>query len=212
MCVLCVCQYVTLCMCHFYLLRLVLTHISEICVGKPWQLRYLGGRCIAKMQYATVTRLRRCMHVNCNAYTHEKAKLHALRNLIAGEGQLRATTTMPSSLDVTSSKQNINRSLLNISDEALQFFISLHDAVRLIQDMEAFAEHGSDVLNVVRRKVLANGAVREAFVRCMRHVDDIDIINILFTDCVTRFLAISSNQFRKALVHELRRKKPRPIE
>ena len=38
------------------------------------QLRYLGGRCIAKMQYATVTRLRRVMHVNCTAYTHEKSK------------------------------------------------------------------------------------------------------------------------------------------
>ena len=45
--------------------------------------------------------------------------------------------------------------------------LSLHDAVRLIQDMEAFAEHGSDVLNVVRRQVLANGAVREAFVKCV---------------------------------------------
>ena len=171
------------------------------------QLRYLGGRCIAKMQYSTVTRLRRVMYTNSTAYTHEKAKLHALRNLITGEGQLKATTTMPSSLDVTSSKQNINRSLLNISDEAQHFFITLHDAVRRIQDLEAFAKHGSDVINVVRQQVLANGVVREAFFKCMRDVDDTDLINILFSDCVTRFLAVSSNQYRKALVHQLRRKK-----
>ena len=32
------------------------------------QLRYLGGRCVAKLQYATVTRLRRHMHINSTAY------------------------------------------------------------------------------------------------------------------------------------------------
>ena len=35
------------------------------------QLRYLGGRCVAKLQYATVTRLRRHMHINSTAYRIE---------------------------------------------------------------------------------------------------------------------------------------------
>ena len=32
------------------------------------QLRYLGGRCVAKLQYVTVTRLRHHMHINSTAY------------------------------------------------------------------------------------------------------------------------------------------------
>ena len=35
------------------------------------QLRYLGGRCVAKLQYATVTRLRHHMHINSTAYRIE---------------------------------------------------------------------------------------------------------------------------------------------
>ena len=43
--------------------------------------------------------------------------------------------------------------------------------------------------------------------KCFSNDDDINVINVLCHDCVNSYLAVSNNQFRKALVHDLKFKK-----
>ena len=92
-------------------------------------LRYLGGRCIAMSKHATVTRLRRHMYKRVDLFSEEKSKLHLLCKLLRSECEIKNTTSIPSSLTVTDTKQNTDRSLVNISDEALSFFELLHNSL-----------------------------------------------------------------------------------
>ena len=158
-------------------------------------------------KHATVTRLRRHMYKRLDLYSEDKAKLHLLCKLLRNECEIKNTTAIPSSLTVTDTKQNINRSLVNISDEALSFFEVLHDSVRQLQGPHALSKHGASVLNVVKSHILSDNNIQQQFRKCFGTDDDINVINILYNDCVNRYLAVSNNQFRKSLVHTMRSKK-----
>ena len=107
---------------------------------------------------------------------------------------------------MTDTKQNINRSLVNISDEALSFFELLHNSVCHLQGPHALTKHEAGVLNVVKSHTLLDTNIQQQFTNCFDTDDDINIINILYNDCVIRYLAGSNNQFRKSLVHKMRSK------
>ena len=171
------------------------------------QLRYLGGRCVAKIKYTTVARLRKHMYVKQQLYVADKRKLSLLRHLIRSERELRVTTNIPSSLEVTDHKQFISRSLINISDETFFFFKCLHDAISNLQGHGAFVQHGANILNVVKEAVIADHDLQHLFKNCFPQGQNTDAVNVLYGDCVNRYMLISNNQYRKSLVHKLRTKK-----
>ena len=64
------------------------------------------------------------------------------------------------------------------------------------------------MLNVVKSHILSDTNIQQQFPKCFSKDDDTNIINVLYHDCVNPYLAVSSNQFRKSLVHNMRSKKP----
>ena len=166
------------------------------------QLRYLGGRCVAKIKYSTVARVRRHMYVKQKLYLEDKRKLLLIGHLIRSERELLVTTKYISSMHVTQHKQFKSRALINISDATFMFFKCLHDAISKLQGNGAFFKHGCNVLNVVETAVLKDYDLKKSFKKCFPEGEEADGINYLYDDCVHRYLLVNNNQYRKSMVHQ----------
>ena len=101
------------------------------------------------------------MYKRMDLYSEEKSKLHLLCKLLRSECEITNTTAIPPSLTVTDTKQNINRSLVNISDEALSFFELLHNSLCHLQGQNALTKHGASVLTVVKSHILSDTNIQQ---------------------------------------------------
>ncbi len=185
-----------------------LTSSTNAGAGK---IRYLGGRCVAKYRYALMNRIKSHMYSKRDSYMQERKLFELLTVLTVSERELQANSDNVDSLHETVRRQNIRQALTHVSDACFQFFCELEGIRMSVETADNFAVHGKSILMYVQKTALESPALRKtwaalfsATLSCEKVVGSDHPIWTVYEEMVRRYLAIASNQFRKALVESLR--------
>jgi hypothetical protein len=204
----------------------LISETMEIPPSAYGKIRHVGGMCIAKEMYAFRQRMHQIMNsFNCDLDTATKMKqyIELLQQLTDSESSLREHSTYQESLIETSRRQNVSRSLTNISDNAFEFFVSLEKVRLPLFTSGNVVLQQEMVLNTIRDNILNNSTLFQEWAKlfCVPEtqtgneisdimndlVDTCDNVVSLFEVVIKRYLNTCNSQYRQKLQSELQNKK-----
>ncbi len=172
------------------------------------KIRYLGGRCIAKGRYSLMQAVKRNLYTNRDAYKNHRECLTVLEHLMITEQEVLDCSDYLRSLHETERRQNIRRSLVNITDDGFLFFCALESRRQELTTLAAFQRHGGNVLLECDSAILGDTTLLTQWHGLFPHdTYDERALMTCFQDITARYLRIGSNQYRKGLVASMRKKK-----
>ena len=172
------------------------------------KVRYLAGRCVAKARWSLISAIRWNMYSNRTKYHVLKEHLDAVCHLRVSEHLLVPTTSFSTTLHETSRRQNVRRSLTNVSDPVHLFFCSVESKRQTLETPGAMHLFGGKAISISQQQILKD----EALIEQWRKLYDLtafdqDTLAAVFKDVVSRYMFIANNEYRKTLVQLLRQKK-----
>ena len=119
------------------------------------EVRYIGGRSIAKVKHRHMQALRRALErgmlTDQDAVQQEVISL--LQALAVPQATVLLNTKYPESLVDTFRKQNLSCGLTNIDDKAFEFFKLLEEKRLPMYSSSALQRHGRDMLQVIQKQL-----------------------------------------------------------
>ena len=110
------------------------------------KLRYLGGRCIAKANYALRKITFNKLYTNRIISCENMKKVKIVQLLEVTQAQIFETSENAASLEETIRHQNLSCSLANISDSCFKFFLMLDSKRRDCETVDKFNLTGCNIL------------------------------------------------------------------
>ena len=139
--------------------------MNETARGK---VRFIGGYVIAKLRHSCIKAINHNIHkTSANAialYEQSKCCLQILDSIQQSEYTLNMTSEDVASLWETSRKQNVNRSLTNISDNAFYFFTHVIDCCLQLLNGINLTKYGSSLYEFVQHSLSKNVELYKEFV------------------------------------------------
>ncbi len=172
------------------------------------KIRYLAGRCVAKARYSLMSGVKRAMYRQRAKYHQLREQLDALQHLVEREESLLTSTSYTQSLHETDRRQNIRRSLTNVSDSVFLFFCKVESKRVQLETLPALHMYGGEVISICGEKMLQDENLVGHWLQMFQGTQfDKDITLSIFKDLCTRYMCIANNQYRKSLVDRLGKKK-----
>ena len=167
------------------------------------RVRYVGGYCIAKIRHKHVqkkksNRFLQGFEAN-STYENSKIAVDILNTLKEEENYLLASTEDPQSLKHTYNKQNLDRSLTNISDGLFKFFLQLTKLCLELLTSENLNKVGNKIYEYCMDNILANEKLYQMFTNCST-ITSYSHMKKLYKDIIKLFLSVMLNQFKKDLL------------
>lgn len=195
--------------------------IKEMSDSGRGKLRYIFGRCIAKSRFhymkQSMNSVYKSTHRNQNSKLFLKVKM--LDSLTETYAFLENSSKYKETLFQTQRKQNLTNGLTNIKDQSFEFIMKVENKRSSLQNEQTFSALGADLLNYTRNEILNDLGIFEFWKRLFSDFepkDPIFKVNIedaneclleLFKDIIERFCKIADNEFRKKLLHVLKKTK-----
>ena len=185
------------------------------------KIRYVAGYCIAKVRHQFVERKRSCRYRTDTegqcTYKESICAVNILNLLKVEEYTLQSTTTNPESLRDVQRKQNVTRSLTNVTDELFDFFLQFTEKCLRLLTNENVNKSGSKIFEFVKDELLADNDLYLLFLSVVKksdqlmqfdeNADDCQIkeepIHDVYLKIVKTFLMVMINQFRKDILESL---------
>ena len=178
------------------------------------KLRYIAGACIAKSRYHYMKCTRSSLYKLDSMKSVSYIKVKMLEHLIWNAKSLEASQ-YKNSLNETKRRQNMSTGLTNISDDTFNFFVSLNDERKSVQNEKNFALHGSDCMTYTEQKLLNDkellGTWKSLFKEFNYHdnaaqrnvhtgLDMTEVMCEIFHHVVRMFSRIGNSQFRRDML------------
>ena len=174
--------------------------------GGRAKVRYIGGWCVAKLRYNRKRKVLRNLYV-ANKMTGSvntcKTQVRLLDQLTATQEDILNKTSDLASLSEIQRKQNAGNGLLNLSDFAYGFFLSLDKALCQTETMSNLHLYGKSFYDHVKEQLYGNDDLIACWKQLFRNEDDFviadceDIIMDLLNDVLSKYIRMSSSQFRR---------------
>lgn len=129
------------------------------------KLRYLGGWCVATLQYRKKQVVRRNRYSESAGPRAERVdvEVQLLEQLVTTEADLNKTSWDKDTLYETSRKQNLRNGLTNITDGAFGFFKDLDREIRQLETVPNLHIHGPSFYAHVHEQLLKNKTLQSAW-------------------------------------------------
>lgn len=181
------------------------------------QLRYIGGRCIAKSKYHNMKTAKNNLYKPKHRQKVNEAFLKVrFLDFLSARSIDSVDIKYKCTLKETERKQNLSRGLTHITDDCYHFFIRLNEVRMKHQTEYNLYVHGGDALNASKEEALKHKELKKLWDMMVLTYLKADTIvegstehcfNGLFDDVVSRFLKIEDNQFRKDCLRKFGQKK-----
>ena len=179
--------------------------------GSTAKIRYIGGWCLATIRY------RKKLYVKTNLFKKNKSadiervdrEVRCIDMLTEDEDVLLKTSENPESLEEVKRKQNLRGGLTNIKDVTLDLFVLLDSKVRKSETRENLSVHHKDFYSFIYDKVINDEELIDKWRGLFYDEDELDVndcnesINSLLHEVVSKYLKMSSAQFRREFKREL---------
>ena len=118
-------------------------------------IRYIGGWCVATLKYSKKKTIARNLYnrAKVQLVKEKDSEVKLLESLGSNIADLLLTSSDIASLDITKEKQYRSGGLMNISDQAYEFFRTLDERLRSLETNEIVQQHGTDFYRFVQDKI-----------------------------------------------------------
>lgn len=158
------------------------------------KIRYISGACTAKLAYKFQVKLRNSLYMESTIdQANRNTNLIAMKlfkGLHVMESDIAYTTRDPESLAETARKQNLNRALKNISDEAFDFFLHTYKLIMQINIAKMIASHEGNTLNMLVKQLCSCDFLIAEWLQLTAEPDADDLyvsIQLESYDCVMKW-------------------------
>lgn len=180
--------------------------------GSRAKIRYIGGWCIATLRY------NKRLLVSRNLFKQKmKSEINKCDNEIRLLDQLEEHSDPQSEKDKDQAslveilrKQNVQSGLATINNKAFHFFVDLDNSIQRLETIENLALHGKSFYLYVNSKVKNDKDINQKSRNLFFYEDDfkaqdhICTIDSLLLDVITKYIKMSSSQFRQDYKRELK--------
>ena len=152
-------------------------------IASSRQCRYIGGYCIGKLLYKEKKKLIRSR--TSTNYNDTQSKVDILKKLTVSDQEIHTTTIFPASLQEIDRRQNVRRSLVNITDDTYLLFdrlaVILHNYNKITELQPNYYETAITTLK-------ENKSLMEQWRRLLRCGAQEVHINELFNATIHKFI------------------------
>ncbi len=148
------------------------------------------------------------MYRQRDKYHQLRLQFDAMDHIIVREDALIGSTAYTGSLHETARRQNIRRSLTNVSDTVFLFFCMVESKRADMETPTALQLYGGNVVSICADRILQDETLIAQWFEIYQGISfDNDTVLSLFKDICRRYLYIANNQYRKRMVECLGKKK-----
>lgn len=177
---------------------------SEGGLGK---IRYIAGWCLATTKHRKKETVKRNLYSDNKLTELEKLKgeIKIIETLESSEYEVLNTEDKSNTQCEISRKQNVNKGLTSVTGECFNFFVSLDEKVRKLENLNNLNLYGTSFTEIQKHKVQNDEKLYNQFVACIQKSNVItseELCKDVLNEITNKYLKMSVSQLRKEYLRE----------